>query len=268
MTIGVRAHDYGRLPIGGLLSAIAADGWETVQLAFTKAVAGIGSFNDVNPETIIESKAAFDRTGLSLAVLGVYIEPSLTDETERKKQVRFMINALPWAKTLKAGCVGTETTALRANPHIRSLYRSLEEILPEAEQLGVDIGIEPVHYHTLNTPELTRQMLRDFSSPCLKVIFDPVNLLTRETIGKQTELWKRCMDCFGGHIAALHVKGASDEADAHGVLRGVPFTSSVVDYELLFACLRAVNAPVLREGVVPAEAKGDLAFLKSLALFP
>ena len=261
MIIGVRAHDYGKHTPADLFNAIAGDGWKAVQLAFPKAIEGVDTFDDVTPEIAGETKAALDNTGVSVAVLGVYVEPSFTDEAKRKVQTGFLLNALPHAKTVAAGCVGTETTARGEDADIRALYRSLEELLPEAERIGVNIGIEPVHRHTLHTPELAQQMLRDFPSPRLKIIFDPLNLLTPDKVDTQDELWKRCIDCFGEYVVAIHMKGATGELAGNGMLADAPFESSILNHEVLFPLIKPLNVPILREGANPAEAASDIAFI-------
>jgi len=262
MMIGVRAHDYGKKLPTELFTSIANDGWKTVQLAFPKAIEGIDSFDDVYPEIVTEVKSAMSISNVAVAVLGVYVDPSLTDESKRKEQVKFLLQALPQAKMLEAGCVGTETTVRGEHADIKALYRSLEEILPEAERLGVNLGIEPVHRHTLHTPELAQQMLRDFPSQRLKIIFDPLNLLTPDTVDTQSDLWKRCIDCFGDHIVAIHMKGATRELDSNGMLADAPFKSSILDHKALFSCVKYLNAPILREGALPAEAASDIAFIE------
>jgi len=264
MIIGVRAHDYGKHSPADLFSAIAGDGWKTVQLAFPKAIKGVESFDDVTPDIANDIMAALSESGVSIAVLGVYVDPALTNEEKRKEQVRFLLQALPHAKTLGARCVGTETSVRGDTADIRALYRSLEELLPEAERLGVNVGIEPVHRHTLHTPELAKLMLKDFPSPNLKIIFDPLNLLTPDTVKTQNELWKRSIDCFGEFIVAIHMKGASGELDGNGMLADKPFKSSILDHETLFALFRTlpISTPILREGAIPAEATSDIEFIK------
>jgi len=264
MKIGVRAHDYGKMPADKLFGAISADGWQAIQLAFPKAIAGIDSFPEVTAEITFETKSALDRAGLSVAVLGVYVDPSLNDETARKTQVSHLINSLPVAKMMDAGCIGTETTSRFADAGIDALYRTLEELLPEAERFSLNIGIEPVHHHILNSPELTKKMLRDFPSPRLKIIFDPINLLSLEKIDTQNELWTRCIDCFGDYIIAVHIKGALREANDAGMLTDAPFTDSIVDYNGLFSHLRNLDVPVLREGAKPSEAAADITFIRNL----
>ena len=259
--IGLRAHDYGkRLPVD-LFEAIAKDGWKAVQLAFPKAIEGVESFDGISPEIIADVKSAATDNDIYVAVVGVYVEPSFLDETKRMEQIRHLNNALPIVKALGAGCVGTETTVRSEDSGISALYKSLEYLLPEAERLGVNIGIEPVHRHNLCTPELAQHMLRDFSSPSLKIIFDPLNLLTPDLIATQNDMWKRCLDCFGDRIIAIHMKGASGELDNNGMLAEVPFAKSVLDHEGLFSLIKHLNVPILREGVNPAEAANDIAFI-------
>ena len=262
MIIGVRAHDYGKELPTKLFSAIANDGWKTVQLAFPKAIEGVDSFDDVTPEIITETKKAMELNDISIAVLGVYVDPALTDNIKRKEQVRLLHQSLPYAMLLGAGCVGTETSTRNEHADIKALYRSLEELLPEAERLKVNIGIEPVHKHTLHTPELTKQMLNDFTSPNLKIIFDPINLLTPDLIDTQNDLWKKCIDSFGSHIAAIHMKGATGEVDNNGMLANAPLASSILDHKALFNCLKYINAPILREAAEPANAADDIAFIQ------
>jgi len=265
---GVRAHDYGKQAVGDLFRTIADDGWQAVQLAFPKAAAGVDSFSDVSPPLLKETKAALAKTGLSVAVLGVYVEPSLADEGLRKAQAQILIDALPQAKALGAICVGTETTAIRTQPGVprddalRALRRSLEEILPVAERLGVNLAVEPVHCHTLHTPQLTRTLLLELPSPRLKIIFDPVNLLRLEDIEEQRSLWERCLDLFGASIVAVHIKGAARATDENGMLLDSPFSSSIIDYPSLFHHLRQLRAPVLREMAIPSESEGDITFLR------
>jgi len=261
MIVGVRAHDYGKHSPADLFGAIAKDGWKAVQLAFPKAIEGVDSFDGITHEIVTDVKSAIIENDIFVAVVGVYVEPSFLDEAKRKEQIRHLHNALPIVKTLGAGCVGTETTGRGADSGIGALYESLEELLPEAERLGVNIGIEPVHRHNLYTPELARQMLRDFSSPSLKIIFDPLNLLTPDLIDTQNDMWKRCFDCFGEYIVAIHMKGASGELDSNGMLADVPFTQSILDHEALFSLIKGLNVPILREGANPAEAASDIAFI-------
>lgn len=267
--LGVRAHDYGRQPVDRLCAAIAADGWKTIQLAFPKAVEGIGSIHDVTPPVVEAAAEALARSSLSVAVLGCYVEPSLANEARRLEQVAAFRAGIPAAKALGAGCIGTETTNMAHQPGVTrrealaQLKQSLAALLPLAEELGVTVAVEPVSYHAMATPELTREVLRDMASPRLAVIFDPVNLLSSDCLERQEELFDRAFACFGDRIAAVHLKGAYRDGDA---LRGGPLKGSLLRYDRVIPPLKGISGPlpILREEAVPAEAESDRAFLQEL----
>lgn len=270
LKIGVRAHDYGRDTPQALFARIAADGYQGIQLAYKKAIRGVSHPQDVTAELIAQTNEALSKTGLEVAVLGAYVELSMADEAVRKAHVAEFCAFLPIARAVGAQCIGSETTQMHAQPGVTReqafscLIRSLEEIMPLAEDLGVTVAIEPVFTHTMNTPEMTRRVLDTVASPNLKVIFDPVNLLSPQEIPTQRSLWDRSFKAFGDRIAAVHLKGAAP--DDRGQLRSVPFAQSIVDYPYVMNLIRALNRPLclLREEADPAHAKEDIAFLRSL----
>jgi sugar phosphate isomerase/epimerase len=248
--LGVRAHDYGRKPAKELFSAIAADGWQCIQLAVSKALTG-----DTSSARISEQ---LQHSGLIVAVLGSYVDIGIVDQVLRQKEVEKFINNLTVAKELNALCIGTETTSRQNQPDqkraIRAVKRSLSEILPIAENLGVTIAIEPVHYHTIATPELTRQILSEMKSENLKVIFDAVNLLANED--DPDEMWKRAADCFGGKICAVHCKGRKP---------GILLQESEIDYKRIFEIINLPkDIPILREEGSHEMAANDIEYLRSL----
>ena len=265
-----RAHDYGKQSPELLFKEIRNDGFEGIQLALKKAISGVESFSDITPQLVENVRACCEKAGLAVPVLGVYVEPSYVEEVLRRKSVREFCGSLPFAKMLHAGCVGTETTNMAKQPGVsradavKSLLRSLNEILPIAEDNDMDVAIEPVYYHAMNTPELTKTVLDTMRSPRLKVIFDPVNLLSPEELPNQKYLWERCFSCFGEKIAAVHIKGV--KPDASGTLQQSPLEQSIVNYPVVFDGLRALNRDffVMREEVIPTHAKQDIVFLKDL----
>lgn len=268
MIYGVRAHDYGKNTPAGLFASIAADGWQTIQLAIKKAIDGVNGNADITKALLDEIDVKLQKNSLVIAVLGAYIEPSLVDEDMRRKQVKTFCEQLVFAKALHAGCIGTETTNMAIQPGVSRkealvyLRKSLEEILPKAEELGVLVAVEPVYYHAMATPEDTCAILRDMQSPNLRVIFDPVNILAPEEVETQHALWQRAMDCFGEKIIAVHVKGV---ALKDGVLVKTNLEQSVVDYGAVFSLLNQLgrSLPLLREEAVPQHAAQDIAFIKS-----
>ncbi|PHV70966.1 AP endonuclease [Sporanaerobium hydrogeniformans] len=269
MKIGLRAHDYGKLTVEELTSRISKDGFKAIQLALPKAIQGITSYLEVSDEQVLEIHKACEKAQLEVAVLGCYINPALIDDKARAEEVEKFLRALEMVKPLKAGCIGTETTHFNGTEEEREvafnlLVDSVKQMVTKAESLGVDIGIEPVAYHTLNTPELTQRLLEEIPSKRLKIIFDPVNLLTVENIEKQDTLWERCFKCFGDKICAMHIK--SIRLNANGQLEVPPLAEGVVNYEKIMAWLK-INKPdiaLLREEIKPEEAHLDKSFILQL----
>jgi sugar phosphate isomerase/epimerase len=267
--IGVRAHDYGKDTPERLFRRIRADGFSCAQLALKKAIAGVERPEDLTPGLLETVARAMRNSGVSTAVLGAYFNLALAEEHAREQSVdEFLLNVSA-APALEAVCVGTETTPVSAQPGVsrrealHCLYASLERILPQAERLGVTVALEPVFTHTVNTPEQMREVLETMRSPNLKVIFDPVNLLSAENIGIQRQLWERSFAAFGREIVAVHCKGV--RRGAGGGLVSCGFGDSEVDYRYLFSRLRLLGQDwnLLREEIDPAQAAQDLAFLRS-----
>jgi sugar phosphate isomerase/epimerase len=212
---------------------------------------------------------------MEIPVLGCYIEPSYTNEEKRKAEVSAFLNQMSMAKALGAECIGTETTNMVKLMDFRengllSLKASLEEMILHAENLRLDVAVEPVYYHVMNTPERTKEILDSIPSKRLKVIFDPVNLLSPDEVENQYALWDRSFTCFGERIAVVHLKGI--RRDENGKLVSSSFKDSIIDYPYLMKKLKAYitdgliseDIYILREEVKPEYAREDYEFIKEL----
>lgn len=269
ITIGVRAHDYGRSEPERLFERISQDGFSCVQLAFQKAISGVNGLNDLTVEIADRTAAAMKSSGISTAVFGAYVDLALPDREIRRKNAALLSNCLPYAKRMGADCVGLETTArekqggMPRREALRSFLESLEPVLQETEETGVMIAIEPVASHTVNTPECALRILKAAASPNLKVIFDPCNLLSRDSVATQRDLWNRVFDLVGSDIVSVHWKGRA--VDRQGKLYKTDLIHSVLDSQYLFQKLKGLSQgfSVLREEADPAFAAQDCAFLKS-----
>lgn len=267
--LGARLHDYGKGTPEELFGRVAADGFAAVQLAYKKCVPGVKSYADVTPQLVADTVEAGRKHHIQVAVLGTYVGLALDDEERRLRNVADFISQLAVCKALGAGCIGTETTNMALQPAGTSreraqylLCKSLEAILPEAERLGVNVGIEPVSYHSMNTPEATRRILDTMASPALKVIFDAGNLLTADAVQNQAQLWERVGSLLGDRLVAVHFKGETfGPDDKH---QSSSLEESVIDFDSAFRMLRTLPQalPVLREEAVPERAASDIAWIR------
>lgn len=267
--LGARLHDYGRGTPDELFGRVAADGFAAVQLAYKKCIPGVKSYDDITPQLVADTVQAEHRHNIQVAVLGTYVELAIDDEERRLANAADFKSQLSVCKALNAGCIGTETTNMALQPagttRERAQYllcKSLEMILPEAERLGVTVAIEPVSYHSMNTPEATRRILDTMSSPALKVIFDAGNLLTADAVHNQSALWERVGSLLGDRLVAVHFKGEVFGPD--GVHHSSGLEESVIDFAGAFRMLRSLPQalPVLREEAVPERAASDIAWMR------
>ena len=267
--VGARLHDYGKGSIDELLSRVAADGFSAVQLAYKKCIPSVKSYADVTDKLVEETLAAQKAYKIQTAVLGTYVELAINDES-RLKNVADFKSQLSVCKALGAGCIGTETTNMAKQPAGTTreeaqdlLCRSLAEILPLAEELGVLVAVEPVTYHSMNSPAAVRHILDTMRSPNLRAIFDMSNLVDAGNVEQQEAIWDQVGELWGDKIVAVHFKGQSFKAD--GSLLSTSLEESRTDYAGAFAMLHQLpqsQLPILREEAVPARAARDIAFMK------
>lgn len=112
--------------------------------------------------------------------------------------------------------VGTETgrysTSFQVVPETYTencyqlLLKSMREIVKAAEKLGVIVGVEGVHDHTLYNPEMMRRFLDDIDSPVVEVILDPVNLISKENYKEQEAVVSSAFDLYQDRITMMHIK--------------------------------------------------------------
>ena len=267
--VGARLHDYGKGMPDELFARVSADGFAAVQLAYKKCVPTVKSYAAITEALVNDTIAAEKAHNIQVAVLGTYVELAIND-ARRLQNVADFKSQLAVCKALGAGCIGTETTKMCDQPAGTTreeaqelLCRSLAEILPVAEELGVTVGVEPVTYHSMNSAAATRHILDTMRSPNLKVIFDLSNLVDADNVNAQDRIWNDIGELVGDKIVAVHFKGQAFNPD--GSLLHTSLEDSLTDYAGAFAMLRQLPQevlPVLREEAVPARAASDIAFMR------
>lgn len=268
MKLGVRAHDFGRMTEFELSKTIKDAGFETVQLALTKAISFIENFESITVEHVSKIREEFYKNNLEISVLGCYIEPSILDKDKRLYNVEIFKKGIDNAKNLGVNIIGTETTHFDVNNESKreEVYQILKDsvlrMVEKAEKENIIIGIEPVAEHTLNTPELTRRLLDDVKSDKLKVIFDPVNLLLPSTVDNQEKIFNDTFELLGKDIVVVHMKDITiknEQKEWENIGKGL------VNYDFIFKWLK-INKPnisLLREGIKMDSFKDDLKVMKS-----
>jgi len=275
MRLGVRAHDFGKLPADELAGTIAAHGFCCVQLAPPKAIAGFDAdAGRLSPGFACHVREALRRQGIQIAVLGCYINLADPDAARRAGQLARFKEYLRYARDFGCSVVGTETGSLNADfsfhPGNRSeeafqtVLSSVCALVEEAERFGVFVGIEGVDRYVISDPPRIRRLLDSVGSNNLQIIFDPVNLLSADNHQRQDDIIRESFDLFGDRIAILHVKDFVVDA---GTVRSVLSGQGRLNYGLLMEHVNARKPfiDVLMEDTHPATVDEGIRFLRSLA---
>lgn len=217
--IGLRAHDFGRLPAEDLAAALRPFHPDIAQLALSKALPDPpGEEEYLKPRAAASIRSALAEKGVSVSVLGCYINPVHPNPGERERQLQRFEAHLKRAGDFGCRIVGTETgsPAPDSSRHpgrasedsFELLCESLARLAGVAERLGAVVGVEPVaDIHVLSSFEKTARLLDRIPGPGLGIIFDPVNLMPIAGLAEpQSDFFERAFDCLGSRIAAIHLK--------------------------------------------------------------
>lgn len=270
MKYGCRAHDYGRFEPEMLASVLHKAGYNAAQVALPKAVAGIESMASVTDEQLMRVRSAFEQAGIELSVLSCYQDLSAEDGEARNRAVELVCLALQYQKKLGACQVGSESACrdLTEDEKAAALPRltdSVLRIVEHAAKIDAVFALEPVFVHTLGTAAKLRRLIEQVADPAhFKVIFDPVNVLTAETVAHQTELWQEWTQLIGGQLAVVHMKDAIFPASGPRVPTALG--EGQMDYTVIAKWLHEAypNAALLRDEVILPAAPADLAYMQRL----
>ncbi len=269
MLIGTRNHDFGRYSIEELPRMIKEKGFDAAQLVLPKAFNEINSYEEVTPDILRKIKESFNKEGVKIGVLGCYMDFGNPDENIRKYAVETFKKVLAYGKELGAETVGTETAFPKLTEEEKKIWYpymidSLEQIVEEAEKIKQKIGLEPVHWHPLDSVEITEKIFEKFNSSYLKMIFDPVNLLKFKPEIKQQPYLKEWIDRLGNQIDVLHTKNFT--RNEKGDYCPSSLEEGIIDYTWIFEWLKnnRKDTIIIREEIQPKNSEKDVRYIKDL----
>lgn len=241
MNIGVRAHDVSADNIFDISKKASDLGFSHVQLALRKSIKDI-SLTDgcFSPGLSRHFKKALDENGISVTVLGSYINPVNPDPIELDKALSFFEENLKFARVIGADMVGTEPgSRLTPDTDYEERYSlflsSMKRLVKTAEKLGVFIGVEAVRTTTIGTPEQMKRFLDDINSPNVLVILDCTNMLRADNAENQDEVIRKPFELYKEKIGAIHLKDFKTE---DGKLIRVLPGEGEFNFDLLFKLIK------------------------------
>lgn len=270
---GIRGHDLSASSTQEILDQLDRLSLDGVQLAPAKVYDALKSPGDFLTGHFARAVAeAFQRRDKKVLVLGCYLNHAHPDPALQKEFQRITAGYIKACADHDFACVATESFTLHGDgsPHpedhteagYQRLVRQLEPLVEVAEILGVDFVVEGAAHHILHDIATLKRLVEDIDSPRLKLIFDPVNLMT-ETLAKDQEgFFQDYLETLGAHIQAVHLKDFRFHGSEKKVLTA---GEGELAYAKLFPLLQALPHPVdlLLEGVEPPLLETAVRFMKS-----
>ncbi len=273
MRLGVRAHDFGKLPIDELAAQIARHGLNSIQLAPPKAIAGFDAdAGRLSPGFACHVRESFARHGIQIAVLGCYINLGDPDDSRQRPQLARFKEYLRFARDFGCSLVGTETGSVNADfswhpdnhgeAAFQTVLARVRELVREAEKFGVFVGVEGVERYVISSPRRLRRLVDEVDSPNLQVIFDPVNLLCAKNHDRQDEVTAEALALLGDRICIVHAKDFRMNGDK---FEEVPAGGGALHYAPVMRWIKGhkPGVNVLLENTAPATIAGTVAFMQA-----
>jgi len=251
--VGIRLHDVNttRNEAEQTMEARAktarAEGFSCVHLALQKVIKDV-TFDDaaMTEGLAMHIKRVFAKNDLDIAVLGCYLNLAHPNP-EKLAEIQSRYYANIRVASLSGACmVGTETgapnEAYRYEPAchgkeaLDAFVRGLAPVVECAERYGVTLAIEPVWNHIVWNPDRAKEVLKTIQSKNLRIIFDPVNLLSPENVSDRDHVLLDAMDKLCDSIAMVHLK---DFIPTGSSLKSVAAGTGQMDYRPILSFLKA-----------------------------
>ena len=99
LQLGLRAHDYGKnVPPEKLAEILYQYRPDSIQLALAKALSDAPSYGNFSPGYARKVRQTLEKSQISIAVLGCYINPVHPDADIRESQLRIFEDHLRFAR--------------------------------------------------------------------------------------------------------------------------------------------------------------------------
>ncbi|NNJ32179.1 sugar phosphate isomerase/epimerase family protein [Lacrimispora defluvii] len=241
MQIGIRLHDVAPGTIEERLKIAREQGFSCVHLALTKTINDHSVENSaLTPGFASYLRNKFGEYHMDIAVLGCYLNLAHPDPEEIKKiQERYFAH-LRFASILGCSVVGTETgnpnpeyrfePASHTEEALQTFITNFRPVVECAEKFGVIMAIEPVWSHIVYNSKQALKVLKAINSPNLRIILDPVNLLSVENSSEYDKVIQEAIEDLGEYTDVLHMKDFVIEGDK--VVSGAPGTG-VMKYDTI-----------------------------------
>lgn len=201
------------------------------------------------------------------------------DEAVRAEAVKTVQAALRLAGWLGARAIDTGPGSMSPNgpwfPHPdnwtatsrRQLIRSLRECASAASDAGVYLSLEAHQLVTLQTPEITRDILDAVDSPWVVSDLDAANWITLDNVFATGPAIDHMFDVLGTHIISGHAKDTQIEDRLNIHISSCAAGTGILDFKTYIQRMESLNPayPLIVEGASYEEWPASATFLHQTA---
>lgn len=258
--IGGRGHDFGFATGEELAKTMKEMNIKAVHLALKKAIKDCDDLGNLDMDFVKKIGQAFKESDIAISVLGCYLNYGCEDLEFRKNNIEIYKKHLEYGKAMGARLIGTETGSVNSDYSFNTrnfteegykyILEGLMPVFQYAEDLDVDLGIEAVYKYNVYDVKTMKRLIDDIGSKHFKVIFDPVNILTKANHKDSKKIIDEAFTLFGDRIDVVHLKDYVIKGDIHVT---VPRGEGIFDFNEII------------EPVVKSSNKIDLIFEEATA---
>ena len=216
--LGIFARTFRRNTPEKVATAVAEAGYPLAHWNF--AAIGRSTLGaDVGEAHVAAVRRAFDAAGVSIPSVSATYNVIHPDTGFRAGQTAAAVRLIGLVPELGADvvtlCTGTRDpeNMWRAHPGNASdsawthLRRNLDELLEAARDAGVRLGVEPEPGNVIRSARVAAELLDELGEDApLGIVLDPANLLSPETITRQTEILTEAVDLLGPRVIGVQAK--------------------------------------------------------------
>ncbi len=262
MKICIRPHDIGKGTAAELGAKAHEMGFDGVQLAIAKAIAGQnGNPGTLTPEVISEIRHGFNDNGVDIPILGAYFNPVHSDRQKVLDGQAKYADHLRHAKEFGAMYVSSETGSYNDSPWtynpknqteegfqaVKAIFKPLAEVAKEA---GVYAVMEGAWGHCMFCPEQMDRMVHEIDNGHVRVLVDVLNYLYIGNYKDREKILEKCLTLFKGKIIGFHMKDFVLNAAGDG-FDEVPLGTGIMGWKDFLPIIKkeVPNAYLIFEGV-------------------
>ncbi len=278
-SLGVMVREVKRPTFDESLERIHDMGFESVQ--FNLNVLGYATV----PETLPPGKAGeigatFWAYGLNLAAISGTFNAAHPDETVRKAGING-IKVLSEAAEDMGTRIITLSTGTRDPDNLwkthpdndteiawTAMINTITRLIKIAEANSVILAFKPEASNIVNSVEKAIRLIEQVDSENLKVVLDPVNLVTPDTIDQQLEIFTNAFSLLSDRIALVHISDVAGWKELTGEAQRVPAGKGRIDYPGFIRLLKksVYQGPLILQGLDEMDMKPSRDMISDLLI--